>query len=131
VVQSTGAIPTDERGDAYDRFVSNFVLDLLSRDDIRAVVSQAARMLEPGGLLCVASLSPAHGPVSRCVIGAWSLVHRASPALVGGCRPIRLTDFLGDEDWRVVARDALSPFGLPLEAVVVERRSGSDSGGVS
>ena len=110
----------------YDRFVSNFVFDLLSEADIAAVVSEAHRMLRPGGLLCLASLSPGHGLVSGAVIRVWSLLHRLDPRLVAGCRPIELLPFLEKGRWKVRHHRPLAPFGLPCEAVVAERLSVTD-----
>ena len=57
VVLTEGAPPASEPAASRDRFVSNFVLDLLSEDDIAAVVREAHRILVPGGLLCLTSLS--------------------------------------------------------------------------
>lgn len=124
LAQSDGGAPSGEPAQAYDRFVSNFVLDLLSDADVRAVVAEAHRMLRPAGRLCVASLSPGHGPGSKMVIGVWSFIHRLKPSLVGGCRPLRLPDFLPKDSWRILTREKLSPFGLPLEAIVAERLEG-------
>ncbi len=105
--------------------MSNFVFDLLSEPDIAAVLAEAHRMLRPGGLLCLASLSPGHGGVSRAVIRVWSLLHRLEPRLVAGCRPIELLPFLEAGRWRVRQHLLLAPYGLPSEAVVAERlRSG-------
>ena len=119
-VLTDGAAPSSEPPACFDRFVSNFVFDLLSEADIAAVVSEAHRMLRPGGLLCLASLSPGHGVVSRTVIGVWSFVHRLDPRLVAGCRPIALLPFLKDGRWKVRHHRAEAPFGLPSEAVVAE-----------
>lgn len=48
---------TDDPPGSFDRFVSTYVVDLLSEDDIRAVIAEAGRLLERGGLLCLASLT--------------------------------------------------------------------------
>jgi len=121
VVLTDGGPPASEPPASFDRFVSNFVLDLLSEADIAAVVSEAHRMLRPGGLLCLASLSAGHGVVSRSVIRVWSFLHRLDPRLVAGCRPIDLLAFLDGGIWRVVHHRAVAPYGLPSEAVVAAR----------
>ena len=120
VVLTDGEPPTSEPPASFDRFVSNYVFDLLSEADIAAVVSEAHRMLRPGGLLLLASLSPGHGVVSRAVIGVWSFLHGVDPRLVAGCRPIQLLRFLEEGRWKIRHHRALSPFGLPCEAVVAE-----------
>ena len=121
VVLTDGVAPSSEPPAFFDRFVSNFVFDLLSEADIAAVVSEAHRMLRPGGLLCLASLSPGHGVVSRAVIRVWSFLHRLDPRLVAGCRPIELLAFLEEGRWKVRHQQPLAPYGLPSEAVVAER----------
>jgi SAM-dependent methyltransferase len=121
VVLTDGGPPASEPPASFDRFVSNFVFDLLSEADIAAVVSEAHRMLRPGGLLCLASLSPGHGRVSRSVIRVWSFIHRLDPRLVAGCRPIELLPFLEKGRWKTRHHRALAPYGLPCEAVLAER----------
>jgi len=112
----------DEPSAAYDRFVSTFVLDLLSEADIAAVLQEARRILEPGGILAVTSLSKGAGFVSRMAARAWSAVHRLRPSLVGGCRPLDLEAFLGRDRWRIIKLERMAPYGVPAEAVVAERR---------
>jgi ubiquinone/menaquinone biosynthesis C-methylase UbiE len=121
VVLSEGGPPLSEPADSCDRFVSNYVLDLLSESDIRAVVGEARRMLRPGGLLCLASLSAPHGPFSRLLIAAWSALHARSPRLTGGCRPIDLLSFVSEGEWKLRHHGAFTPLGIPSESVVAER----------
>jgi cyclopropane fatty-acyl-phospholipid synthase-like methyltransferase len=47
---TVGGAPIGEPAAAYDRFVSNYVFDLLSEEDIRAVIAEAYRVLRPGGI---------------------------------------------------------------------------------
>lgn len=122
IALTDGSPPASEPPASRDRFVSNFVLDLLSEDDIAAVIREAHRILEPGGLLCLSSLSTGAGPLSRILARAWSGVHALQPALVGGCRPLDLLAWLPPERWRVHHRARLAPFGVPSEVVVAEPR---------
>jgi len=120
-VLSEGDPPSHEPDGAYDRFVSNYVFDLLSENEIAKVLEEAHRMLRPGGLLCLSSLSTGATPLSRAIARIWVRVHRMSPSLVGGCRPISLLGFLPAERWRVLHHSHLAPFGLPSEVVIAER----------
>jgi ubiquinone/menaquinone biosynthesis C-methylase UbiE len=122
VIQTDGEPCFDASPEPFDRFVSTFVFDLLSEQDIRSVLSQAHRDLRPSGLLCLASLSTGSTTLSRLTARLWSGVHRLSPSLVLGCRPIDLAPFLVEPDWRVAHHVELTPFGLPAEAFVAERR---------
>ncbi len=117
---SEGEPPAGEPAGSCDRFVSNYVFDLLSESDIAAVLLEAKRMLRPGGLLCLASLSPGHGPFSRAIIASWSLLHRRAPRLVGGCRPIELLPFLRDGGWKLRHHGVFTPLGIPFEVAIAE-----------
>jgi|GEM_PF-4110700 len=89
------------------------------RDD--AVVGEAHRILEPGGLLCLSSLSTGSGAASRLTARLWSLVHRLSPSLVGGCRPLDIADHLPTKGWKIRHHARVAPFAIPSEVVVAER----------
>ncbi|MDP3938424.1 MAG: class I SAM-dependent methyltransferase [Deltaproteobacteria bacterium] len=121
VVLSEGDLPAGEPAGSYDRFLSNFVFDLLSEGEIRRVIDEAHRMLRPGGLLCLSSLSTGATPFSRAVARLWTRVHGWRPALLGGCRPIALAGFLQEDRWRLRERVQLAPFGLPSEVIIGER----------
>ncbi|MFQ6004504.1 MAG: class I SAM-dependent methyltransferase [Woeseia sp.] len=122
VILTEGGPPVDEPAEYYDRFVSNYVFDLLSDDDIRAVLHEAHRMLRPDGLLCLSGLSSGIGFTSRIVAGivSWTQNHR--PSLVGGCRPVDLRPFLMESKWQVQHHSKLAAFGVPSEVVVATRR---------
>ncbi len=122
VEQTDGSPPYGAPSEFFDRFVSTFVFDLLSEEDIASVLEQAHRVLRPSGLLCLASLSTGSTPLSRLSAKVWASVHRMRPTLVLGCRPIELTSFLSEFDWAITHHVHLTPLGLPAEVVVAERR---------
>jgi len=118
---SEGGPPVDEPSASYDRFLSNFVLDLLSVEDVARVIAEAHRMLRPGGLLGLASLTTGFTPVSRAFAWFWARIHAFRPALVGGCRALELLEFLPRAAWRIRYHDRVAPLGIALEVVVAER----------
>lgn len=105
-----------------DRFVSNYVFDLLSPEATRAALNEAHRVLTSGGLLCVAGLTPGERGFARLVSRVWKRVWTRWPALVGGCRPIRLVDALDAAHWDVRHRRVVVAWGIPSEAVIASRR---------
>ena len=121
VVLTEGGPPLDEPGESCDRFVSNYVFDLLSHDDIRAVLREAHRMLRPDGLLCLSGLSSGSSLVSRIVTGILSWTQSVRPTLVGGCRPVDLMPFLQESEWQVQHHSKVVAFGVPSEVVVAKR----------
>ncbi len=116
-----GAKGLDLPDESFDRFVSTYVLDLLSYDDIRRIIVDACRILKPGGRLCLASLTRGTAAWGRIVSKAWECVYRRKPQLVGGCRPVELLDYLGLELWRIEYRNSVSSFGITSEIVVASR----------
>jgi ubiquinone/menaquinone biosynthesis C-methylase UbiE len=121
-VRLTDGDPRLEDADAsFDRYLSNYVFDLLSEADMEAAVGDAARLLRPGGLLGLVSLSWGSGLLSGSLARVWSALHRVSPVLVGGCRPIELGGLIGDSRWKLRHRAQVQPFGIPSEIVVAER----------
>lgn len=121
VRQSDGSPRIDAADGAFDRFISNYVLDLLPDDEIRAVLDEAHRVLAPGGLLGVASLTNGPGPISRLVSTVWCAAHTLSPWLVGGCRPIELLRYISAPRWNLTHRAVVTPYGVPSEIVVAIR----------
>ena len=106
---------------ALDRFVSNYVLDLLSEDDIRALIAEAHRSLRPTGLLCLVSVTFGATWGSRRVGWLWRTLYSWRPQLVGGCRPIRLLDYLPTDAWRIRHHGVVTRWWISSEVVVAER----------
>ena len=121
VILTEGDPPVDESADAYDRFISNYVFDLLSHEDIRAVLREAHRMLRPNGLLCLSGISSGTGFVSRIVMGMVSWIQSVRPSLVGGCRPVDLLPFLSKSEWQVQHHSKVVAFGISSEVLVAKR----------
>jgi ubiquinone/menaquinone biosynthesis C-methylase UbiE len=110
----------DVKGGGFDRFVSTYVLDLLSFEDIRSVVAEAHRILAPGGLVGFASLTHGQTRLAKLVGKAWMGLHSIRPSLVGGCRPISLLDFLPDSEWKIRHAGQVTSFGISSEVIVAE-----------
>lgn len=118
VAQSDGSPRIEAPDAAYDRFVSTYVLDLLSADDIGRVLAEAHRLLTPDGLLCLVSATHGKRPVERLVTGVAARLHAWSPSVVGGCRAIDLRSFVRADHWHVLYRTVVSKWGVPSEVLV-------------
>ncbi len=106
-----------------DRFISTYVLDLLPSPEIAKLLSQAWTILRPGGLLCLTSVTNGTTLVSRMVIKVWKRLHDKDPALVGGCRPISITPFLGPASWKILYSTTVVARGVPSEVLVAQPRA--------
>jgi ubiquinone/menaquinone biosynthesis C-methylase UbiE len=116
-------LPGAER--SFDRFIATYVFDLLSDGDGRALIDEAHRLLEPGGLLGLVSLTHGTTPASRLVARGWGAVAERRPELVGGCRPIELADLVKPERWAVAQLEVVTSWGVPSEVLIAIRRDGS------
>ncbi len=104
----------------FDRFICTYVLDLLSENDIRAILGEAHRVLAPDGLLGLASLTNGPTPASRLISTTWRGLQTISPWLVGGCRPIVIERFLPSSEWMIEYAHVVTRFGVPTEIIVAK-----------
>jgi ubiquinone/menaquinone biosynthesis C-methylase UbiE len=118
---SNGSLRLALKKSSCDRFVSTYVLDLLTFEDIRTVLQEAWRALSAGGLLGLVSLTHGFTPLSRIVEGLWMALYAIRPRLVGGCRPISLGELVTGPGWKVRYNDKFSNYGVPSEVLVAEK----------
>ena len=104
-----------------DRFFSTYVLDLLSVQDIRAIVHEAHRALRVGGLLGIVGLTTGTTLSSRAVSSLWKLIHSVAPSRVGGCRPLELLKQIDTTPWEIVDRQVVIAARIPSEIVVLRK----------
>ncbi len=127
VVHTDGSLRFDFPDASFDRFVSNYVLDLLSPDDIVTVLSEAHRLLRTGGLICLVSLTTGRTTVSRVITQLWRYIHNRNPGLVGGCRPLVLTEFFGGDCWEMIFHDIVNSMGIASEIVIAAKTAEKQS----
>lgn len=125
VRETDGALRLDVPDASRDRFVAAYVLELLSPDDAALAISEARRVLAPGGRLCAASLSAGATPASRALCRAWSALADRAPRLVGGCRPVDLPPLLDTASWEVTTCATVVAFAVPTQVVVATARGGA------
>jgi ubiquinone/menaquinone biosynthesis C-methylase UbiE len=105
----------------FDRFISNYALDLLPPEDIEVVMYEAHRVLEMEGRLCLISLTYGNTLASQVVIWLWRRIFGFHPSLVGGCRPVKLLDFISEKMWEVIHHNLVVTFGIPSEVIVARK----------
>jgi ubiquinone/menaquinone biosynthesis C-methylase UbiE len=118
VALTSGAISVPAPDASFDRFITCYVLDLLSEADIRQLLAEAHRVLTPGGLLCVAGSTRGASLSARIVGVLWQTLFRLQPKLVGGCRAIVAREYLGDRDRSVRYLNVVTRFGVSSEVLV-------------
>jgi cyclopropane fatty-acyl-phospholipid synthase-like methyltransferase len=61
---------------SFDRFVATYVFDLVADRDARTLIDEAHRLLAPGGLLALVSLTHRTTAPSRLIAGGWDAIAR-------------------------------------------------------
>lgn len=86
------------------------------------MIAEARRILTPGGLLCLVSLTNGEQGFSKLVTMLWKLRFALKPSLVGGCRPVELQPFLPAGDWEILHRSVVVGRGISSEVIVGQNR---------
>ena len=116
LVQGQAKAPVDDA--SVDRFVSTYVFDLLAMSEQLQWLAEAARVLRPNGLLCVAGITHGITPISRAAMALWQRLFALNPRWVGGCRPARVVELLATDSWNVRFRAVVVSWGVASELVV-------------
>lgn len=125
VTESDGTPKIPLPNGAVDRFVATYVFDLMSKDEIKNVLSEVQRILNVNGKVCLLSLTNSTQWFGRLLTSMWLGVHQVNPMILGGCRPIELTDFIPQHAWRIQHCERISRFGLTSEVLIADRITGS------
>ncbi|MBX9585285.1 MAG: methyltransferase domain-containing protein [Gemmataceae bacterium] len=106
---------------SFDAAYTSFTLELFPAEDIPAVLSEAKRVLKPGGRLAVVSMSvvPA-GQHTSALERTYVWMHRHFPHLVD-CRPIDAPALVTAAGFRVTTRQELTIWTMPVAVVVGEK----------
>jgi ubiquinone/menaquinone biosynthesis C-methylase UbiE len=118
ITAADGSQHVDAPSRTFDRFVSTYVLDMFSQEGVRGVIGEAHRLLKPEGKLCLVSLTEGKSLLGRMVTGLWKCVYEFKPALVGGCRPVELLEYLDAGYWGIEYADTVSSYGVTSGIVV-------------
>ena len=121
VAQTDGSFSWPLDDNSMDRVLSCYVLDLLPDDEITAVLTEAARVLRPGGRLCLANLTDGTTPLSKLNMWRWRVMYRLNPLWVGGCRPQKLGGRLDTRTWKLLHHETIVSRLMPSEIIVAER----------
>ena len=116
---SLGLTSPDESA---DRIIATYLFDLLSPSHSKNLLSEMHRALRPGGLICLAGLTPESDDGDMTIISQlWALIQRRWPWIVGGCRPVQMLPLLGETEWKVVAHETVAPRGLASEILIARK----------
>lgn len=103
--------------ESIDVLVNNFMIDLLPEEAFVPVLLEFKRTLKVSGRLVVSTM--AYG--ERIYNGIWSWLAENVPALLTGCRPLRLGAYLEQSGFVVLDSTAISQNTFPSEVTVARK----------
>jgi len=113
------------KANSVDRFVSTYCLDLLSEEDMYAVLNLAERCLTPDGKLLLSGITWGYKASVKtfAMTLVWELLYVIQRRKVGGCRPQALQPSLKSKGWRIENSVNTLPNGFPwmVSEVIVAR----------
>ncbi|MDP1715804.1 MAG: class I SAM-dependent methyltransferase [Anaerolineales bacterium] len=119
--KSAGEVSLPLPSESADCFVSNYVMDILSFEEIDAVIGEAKRILKKDGLLCLTGLTNGKGLFSKLWTAFWNVRFAINPKWVGGCRPIYVRELLNG-DWEIEHYRVVVARGISSEVIVAGKR---------
>lgn len=123
LIKSTGAINVQLPDESIDRFISNYVLDLLSYDDIDDILNEAYRLLEFNGIISLISITNGKTIISKIVMNTWNFLFKINPKIVGGCRPIKIKNIINkDTRWEIVYENVKIAYGIASEIIIARKK---------
>jgi ubiquinone/menaquinone biosynthesis C-methylase UbiE len=106
---------------SFDRLFSSYVLDLIHFRYLPQVLAEFNRVLVPGGLMVILTLTEGTTVASRALVAAWKAVYSLAPVACGGCRPLQLTSLVEAAGFTQVSRQVVLQLGVPSEIITASR----------
>jgi len=119
--------------ESFDLVFASYFLDLLSAEDIEIAVGEMRRVLRPSGRLVVTYLlcsagrgnsdgkNAGNGHGNKCFDRLWNALYFLAPVLLGGCRPISLSDHFPSAGFPIAERRRITERAIPAEVILARR----------
>ncbi len=99
----------------FDGIFMSFTLELFDTPEIELVLKECKRVLKEDGRLCVVAMSRNANPGLMLKMYEWA--HHKFPKYID-CRPIYLQQVLEEMNFRIVKKEEMMMWGLPVEIIL-------------
>ncbi len=110
------AFRLEEEDEHFDVLINSYMFDLISFDQMDAVLKEFKRVLKKKGKLVIVNMTIAENFGSEI----YDFLYRLSPKMMGGCRGIRLSKKLQDHGFDVKLREYYQQFLFPSEVILTK-----------
>ena len=111
------AFRLEEEDEHFDVLINSYMFDLISFDQMDAVLKEFKRVLKKKGKLVIVNMTAGENFGS----GIYDFLYRLSPKMMGGCRGIRLSKKLQDHGFDVKLREYYQQFLFPSEVILAKK----------
>ena len=113
-LKKASAFALDAENDQVDILVNNYMFDLISFDQMDAILEEFKRVLKKSGKLVLLNMTQGE----KFGSGIYDRIYRISPRLMGGCRGIRLSEKLKEHGFHVKLREYHQQCLFPSEVIL-------------
>jgi ubiquinone/menaquinone biosynthesis C-methylase UbiE len=111
-IGSAYAIPYPDQ--TFDLLTNGYMFDLMPFEAMPAILAEFRRVLKPTGRVVLTNMTVGERPGSQ----VYESVYKLSPALLGGCRGVRMAEALERAGFCVVTREYCQQMLFPSEVIL-------------
>ena len=111
------ALSVAEADGSFDVILNSYMFDLLDEPGQVRAIGEFHRLLRPGGKLVLANMTLGE----RRGSGVFERLYRLSPALMGGCRGVRMSAQLQRGGFSVSSREYIQQMLFPSEVILATK----------
>jgi ubiquinone/menaquinone biosynthesis C-methylase UbiE len=116
-LKKASAFQLEAEDEQFDVLINNYMFDLISFDQMDAVLAEFKRVLKKEGKLVLVNMTIGE----RFGSGIYDFLYRLSPRLMGGCRGIRLSEKLKENGFNVKLREYHQQCLFPSEVILAQK----------
>ena len=113
-LKKASAFDLESEDEQFDVLMNNYMFDLISFDQMDAVLEEFKRVLKKGAKLVLVNMTLGE----KFGSGIYDLMYRVSPRLMGGCRGIRLSEKLKEHGFHIKLREYHQQCLFPSEVIL-------------
>ena len=100
-----------------DILFNNYLFDLIPFDQMDELINEFARVLKPGGKLVLVNMTKKE----KFGAGLYERIYQISPAIMDGCRGVKLSNLLTKHGFNVKIREYIQQMLFPSEVILASR----------
>lgn len=115
-VGSAYKIPYED--ETFDVIVNNYMFDLIPFNDMVKILQEFKRVLKNGGTLILVNMTEGE----RFGSNIYNIIYQMSPKTIGGCRGVKMADYLEVSNFLVEKREYYQQFLFPSEVIKATKK---------